>query len=359
LEFYIFSWRTCGIIAGRIIHVFPLTWLSNIRRRRKITFKEQFAVAYAGLRGALAFALALKTSSLGLPHAPLIVSTTLSIAMFTTLFQGSTTRPLLKCLDIKASIPQNDGIPASSSFSEQFGAALVPTGSINSDGTMAVERPSWFGRFDVKYIKRIFVSNPAVSGGGTKAHFAELARGLTQLTYKKRLDTHKQILYDLLLKFSAVHAVPSRTYQMQNEEDPPPLEPEPTDMTSRSEVPSHYHKTVIVEIPIEDETSENAFSEDASHDGKDTPLSPESSFDQMGGVSLDALNDQKKSSQTTRTTPNKIERTNSYQDTKIEMIPRSRSDLPVTAKVKTRTTGTTTSPTSLINEPISEEQELR
>eukprot|EP00456_Euglypha_rotunda_P080110 TRINITY_DN7739_c0_g1_i4.p1 TRINITY_DN7739_c0_g1~~TRINITY_DN7739_c0_g1_i4.p1 ORF type:complete len:156 (+),score=11.49 TRINITY_DN7739_c0_g1_i4:105-572(+) len=85
---------------GRIVQVLPLTALANWGRRDRITPKEQVAIMYAGLRGALAFALALKTESLKLEHSSQIISCTLTIAMFTTLFQGATTRPLLQWLGI-------------------------------------------------------------------------------------------------------------------------------------------------------------------------------------------------------------------------------------------------------------------
>lgn len=45
-------------LAARAAHVFPLAFLANWGRRRKIPLKMQVVMWFAGLRGAIAFALA-------------------------------------------------------------------------------------------------------------------------------------------------------------------------------------------------------------------------------------------------------------------------------------------------------------
>ena len=45
-------------LAARAAHIFPLSFLANLGRRRKIPFKMQVVIWFSGLRGAIAFALA-------------------------------------------------------------------------------------------------------------------------------------------------------------------------------------------------------------------------------------------------------------------------------------------------------------
>jgi len=179
------------------------------------------AILYSGLRGALAFALSLKTSGLGLPHSDLIISATLAIAMFTTLFQGTTTRPLLRCLKISATSGDKDeeletksSINSPKKGGKDVSLAERPLldsdrsdddetgrGSYN-DGSKHRTR---FHGLDKRFLSPFFLANPEIAGGGTKQAFTELAKGLTRLTYQQKtnLDSHKKQLWDLLLKFSA------------------------------------------------------------------------------------------------------------------------------------------------------------
>jgi NhaP-type Na+/H+ or K+/H+ antiporter len=64
----------------------------------KITLKELVFISYAGLiRGAVAFALVLQISD-DVPNRPVIVTTSLSLVVFTTVIMGSTVSTLSKLL---------------------------------------------------------------------------------------------------------------------------------------------------------------------------------------------------------------------------------------------------------------------
>ena len=81
-------------LLGRACNIFPLSILLNYFREHKITKKMQFVMWFSGLRGAIAFALAL---NLDLPEETrhVIVTSTLILVLFTTLVLGGSTMPLM------------------------------------------------------------------------------------------------------------------------------------------------------------------------------------------------------------------------------------------------------------------------
>ena len=82
-------------LVARAANIFPLAALANLRRApgRKITGRMQLPLWFAGLRGAVAFALSLTYSG---PNVKYVVSSTLSLVLFTTIVGGGLTLPLLR-----------------------------------------------------------------------------------------------------------------------------------------------------------------------------------------------------------------------------------------------------------------------
>jgi len=188
---------------GRAMSVVPLSIIANIGRRDedRISFKEMVVISYSSLRGSLSFALALKCLSIPTPNANVIVSSTLTLAMFTTMFQGSTLKPLLKCL----------GLEKSQTAVDTSSALILPYGgeSDNDDGEVDAqeEKKKWWGKKLDKLTKPLFVANPDITGGTTKKKFRQLGRVLTSLVYERRSHDLKQImLLDILAKFSILDA---------------------------------------------------------------------------------------------------------------------------------------------------------
>ncbi len=72
-------------LLARAANVFPLCWLANIGRKEKIPFSYRILIWFSGLRGAIAFALALNVWTPDPTHSGAIKSTTLFTVMFTTL----------------------------------------------------------------------------------------------------------------------------------------------------------------------------------------------------------------------------------------------------------------------------------
>lgn len=84
------------------MHVFPLSFLINSftsKRGKRISWSHQVVIFWSGLRGAIAFALAIRHSDTEADQ--LMLSTTLAIVLFTVLIQGGTTPAVMKLLGIK------------------------------------------------------------------------------------------------------------------------------------------------------------------------------------------------------------------------------------------------------------------
>ncbi|VDM09849.1 unnamed protein product [Wuchereria bancrofti] len=91
------SWSILLCFVGRAFNVFPLAYLANKCRRPQISIKNQFIMWYSGnMRGAVAFALALHISIENQETKRVLLTTTLFIVLFTIIFLGGTTLPVLR-----------------------------------------------------------------------------------------------------------------------------------------------------------------------------------------------------------------------------------------------------------------------
>ncbi|XP_059474261.1 sodium/hydrogen exchanger 8 [Neocloeon triangulifer] len=102
LEPALVVWALLFCLLGRALNIFPLAALVNRFREHKITPKMMFIMWFSGLRGAIAYALALHLE-FGEECRSVIVTTTLIIVLVTTLFFGGSTMPLMKFLQAKRS----------------------------------------------------------------------------------------------------------------------------------------------------------------------------------------------------------------------------------------------------------------
>lgn len=83
--------------AGIII----LSAIANRFRLNKLSRVDQFVMSYGGLRGAVAFALALLIKQQRVESQPMFVTTTIAVIYFTVFLQGITIKPLVKFLNVK------------------------------------------------------------------------------------------------------------------------------------------------------------------------------------------------------------------------------------------------------------------
>lgn len=69
-----------------------------------INFEEQLLMAYGGLRGAIAFSLAIMLEENHVKHARIFITTSLFIVLFTVFILGSTTKPVVRWLEVRLHI---------------------------------------------------------------------------------------------------------------------------------------------------------------------------------------------------------------------------------------------------------------
>ena len=100
------AWCVLFISLYRGVCVFLLTWLANkFGRLEKVSTTEQLVMMYGGLRGAVAFCLAIileeGASDESRECKRLMVTTTLAVIIFTCFVQGATMKKLVEKLGVK------------------------------------------------------------------------------------------------------------------------------------------------------------------------------------------------------------------------------------------------------------------
>nr|XP_023661599.1 sodium/hydrogen exchanger 9-like [Paramormyrops kingsleyae] len=128
--FFIFG-AFLSIMLARACNIYPLSFLLNLGRHRRIPRNIQHMMMFSGLRGAVAFALAAQDTSTEAQRA--ILSTTLLVVLVTVWVMGSATVPMLGWLDIRVGVDpdENPGeAPCSQAAVEDSLAAPRPQGPL-------------------------------------------------------------------------------------------------------------------------------------------------------------------------------------------------------------------------------------
>ena len=98
IEWSLIIWSILLCLIGRALNIYPLSYLVNYFREHKISRKMMFVMWFSGLRGAIAYALALHLA-FEEEKRRVIVTTTLIIVLFTIIILGSSTMPVLKYMN--------------------------------------------------------------------------------------------------------------------------------------------------------------------------------------------------------------------------------------------------------------------
>uniref|UniRef100_A0A672UKL5 Sodium/hydrogen exchanger n=1 Tax=Strigops habroptila TaxID=2489341 RepID=A0A672UKL5_STRHB len=106
-----------AIFFGRAAHIYPLSFLLNLGRRHKISWNFQHMMMFSGLRGAMAFALAIRDTAT-YSH-QMMFSTTLLIVFFTVWIVGGGTTPMLSWLNIRVGVDPDQDPPPTNDNSER------------------------------------------------------------------------------------------------------------------------------------------------------------------------------------------------------------------------------------------------
>ena len=93
-----------AILLGRALNVYPLSAILNIKRGVKITANLQHMMMFSGLRGAIAFALAIRNTISD--SRQMILSTTLTIVIVTVVVNGGFVIKVLEWLRIPTGVTE-------------------------------------------------------------------------------------------------------------------------------------------------------------------------------------------------------------------------------------------------------------
>ncbi|TFK13267.1 immunoglobulin superfamily DCC subclass member 4 [Platysternon megacephalum] len=88
-------------LIARVLGVLGLTWFINKFRIVKLTPKDQFIIAYGGLRGAIAFSLGYLLDYKHFGMRDMFLTAIITVIFFTVFVQGMTIRPLVDLLAVK------------------------------------------------------------------------------------------------------------------------------------------------------------------------------------------------------------------------------------------------------------------
>ncbi|XP_054164933.1 sodium/hydrogen exchanger 8-like [Oppia nitens] len=98
IEIELIIWSIILCLFGRALNIYPLSYAVNYFREHKISKKMMFVMWFSGLRGAIAYALALHLE-FEEEKRRVVVTTTLIIVLFTIIVMGTTSMPLLKYMN--------------------------------------------------------------------------------------------------------------------------------------------------------------------------------------------------------------------------------------------------------------------
>ncbi|NWS55904.1 SL9A9 protein, partial [Chunga burmeisteri] len=136
-----------AVFVARACNIYPLSFLLNLGRKQKIPRNFQHMMMFSGLRGAIAFALAIRDTESQLKQ--MMFTTALLIVFFTVWVFGGGTTPMLTWLQIRVGIDLDEDLKAE--------AASQSASNLDKSTTKAESAwlfRIWYG-FDHKYLKPI------------------------------------------------------------------------------------------------------------------------------------------------------------------------------------------------------------
>nr|XP_023656647.1 sodium/hydrogen exchanger 7 isoform X2 [Paramormyrops kingsleyae] len=194
-----------AIFIGRACHIYPLSFFLNLGRRHKISGNFQHMMMFAGLRGAMAFALAIRDTATYARQ--MMFTTTLLIVFFTVWVFGGGTTPMLSWLHIRVagraesdeellSVPWQVGVDPDQDLQpcgEHF-QVLQGDGAQTEGGSKTKQESAWLFRlwytFDHNYLKPILTHSGPPLTTTLPACCGPVARCLTS---PQAYENHEQL----------------------------------------------------------------------------------------------------------------------------------------------------------------------
>ncbi|XP_031165316.1 sodium/hydrogen exchanger 7 isoform X2 [Sander lucioperca] len=177
-----------AIFIGRAFNIYPLSFLLNLGRRHKIKGNFQHMMMFAGLRGAMAFALAIRDTATYARQ--MMFTTTLLIVFFTVWVFGGGTTPMLSWLHISVGVdPDQDAGPCGDSFQVLQGDGPQAEGQSKTKQESAWLFRLWY-TFDHNYLKPILTHSGPPLTTTLPAYCGPLASCLTS---PQAYENHEQL----------------------------------------------------------------------------------------------------------------------------------------------------------------------
>ncbi|XP_039434554.1 sodium/hydrogen exchanger 7 isoform X7 [Culex pipiens pallens] len=199
---FIFTGFICAAI-GRAINIYPLSALLNIARKPKISWNFQHMLFFAGLRGAMSFALAIRNTVSDARQA--MLTTTSLIVIATVIVQGGASNFLLNWLKIPVGVDdEREVLPyqgVRSDLENQDSEGATTPGGTRRGNEKAVLARVW-GNFDTRFMKPLLTHSRPTLLETLPVCLSPLARLLTtteQLTQEgptRRADSDSDLCID-------------------------------------------------------------------------------------------------------------------------------------------------------------------
>ncbi|XP_021702077.1 sodium/hydrogen exchanger 7 isoform X10 [Aedes aegypti] len=196
---FIFTGFICAAI-GRAINIYPLSALLNIARKPKISWNFQHMLFFAGLRGAMSFALAIRNTVSDARQA--MLTTTSLIVIATVIIQGGAANFLLNWLKIPVGVDdETEALPYQNDLENQDSEGATTPGGTRRGNEKAVLARVW-GNFDTRYMKPLLTHSRPTLLETLPVCLSPLARLLTtteQLTQEgptRRADSDSDLCID-------------------------------------------------------------------------------------------------------------------------------------------------------------------
>ncbi|XP_030312033.1 sodium/hydrogen exchanger 9 isoform X2 [Calypte anna] len=138
-----------AVFVARACNIYPLSFLLNLGRKQKIPWNFQHMMMFSGLRGAIAFALAIRDTE-SQPK-QMMFTTALLIVFFTVWVFGGGTTPMLTWLQIRVGVDPDEDLKTEA-VSQHFESSNLDKNTTKAESAWLFRM--WYG-FDHRYLKPI------------------------------------------------------------------------------------------------------------------------------------------------------------------------------------------------------------